>query len=69
MFSALAFCNRVHDTGSPRRRLVFDRELGRDASVESTQLQMTIDACKAEVKHPIDDLGVDAAVYRNTAES
>lgn len=58
--------NCVYDTGAPRRRLVFDMYVGRDATVESTQVGMTIEACGAEVAARYPDLGTDAALYRNT---
>lgn len=60
--------NCVYDTDDPRRRLVFDMQLGRDATVESTQLGMTIEACQAEVVARPPDLGIDAALYENSGD-
>jgi hypothetical protein len=59
--------NCVYDTGEPRRRLVFDIQLGLDDNVESSQIGMTINACEAEVVERFSDLGLDAALYRNTS--
>lgn len=60
--------NCVYDTaGDQRRRLVFDMYVGRGDDVEDTQIGMTIEACAAEVVAEYDDLGRDAALYRQTA--
>ncbi|MFW6198332.1 MAG: hypothetical protein ACOC5E_00765 [Acidobacteriota bacterium] len=56
--------NCVYDSSSSGHRLVLNMHVGRDLSVQSTQIGMTIEACRAEVVERFEDLGLGGALYR-----
>jgi len=60
--------NCIYDVGEPRRRLVLDMQIARGLEVGGTQLARSLEYCESEIVERFDDLGVDAAVYRRTAE-
>lgn len=64
----IAGYNCSYDASASGRRLSLIMYLGRDATPEGSQAGISLEHCKAKVVERLDNLGLAAALYQDTAE-